>query len=131
MGTALLFLLSKKFSHLKYFDKVRNYKTNKIIDLINKQNYIVLYLCYCSIFIPGCLITVSLGFAGRSLKNFLPGMVLGKMTIFAVASYIGYDIKGLIHNPIKILIILSIMIVLFFIGKKISYKISNNQTINI
>ena len=58
-------------------------------------------------------------------------MVLGKMTMFLVASYIGDDINGLIHNPIRIIIIVMMVIVSFFIGKKISSQISNNKSQNI
>ena len=122
LGTLALFLLANKFRNLKYFDKLRNDKTLKITNWINKQNYIVLYLCYSSIFLPSCLITISLGFAGRSLKDFLPGMVLGKLTLFAIVSYIGYDISGLINNPIRILIVIAMIVISFLIGKKISSR---------
>ena len=81
-----------------------------------------MYLCYSSIFLPSCLITISLGFAGRRLKDFLPGMILGKITLFSITSYIGYDISGLVHNPIRILIVISMIVISFLIGKKISSR---------
>ena len=58
-------------------------------------------------------------------------MVLGKMTMFLVASYIGHDINGLIHNPQSILIILVMIAVSFLIGKRISFKITNTKSSNI
>lgn len=131
VGTLCLFLLANKFRHLKYFDKVRNGKTNKVANYINNQNYIILYLCYLSPFVPSCLVSIASGFLGKSLKSFLPGMVLGKMTMFLVASYIGYDINGLIYNPQRILIILVMIAVSFLIGKRISFKITNTKSSNI
>lgn len=131
LGTIGLFLLASKFKNLKYFDKLKNEKTDKITNWVRKQNYIVLYLCYASAFIPSCLISVSSGFSGKSLKSFLPGMILGKITMFGVASYIGYDITGLINQPIRIAIVLIMVVVSFLIGKKISSTMANNKTVNI
>ena len=48
-----------------------------------------------------------------------------------MASYIGHDINGLIHNPQSILIILVMITVSFLIGKRISFKITNTKSSNI
>lgn len=127
MGTVVLFLLANKFRNLKFIAKMRNEKTEKVTNWINKQGYIVLYLCYSSPFIPSCLISISSGLAGKNLKDFLPGMVLGKMTLFAIASYIGYDINGLLHNPIRIVIIVIMIATSFLVGKKISSRMTDDE----
>ena len=115
--------IANKFRNLKYFKKLKNDKTDKISKWIDKQNYIVIFLCYSNPFLPSCLITASLGFLGKSLNNFIPGMVLGKTAMFSVASYLGHDIHNLIHNPSKILIVLVMLAISFFIGKKLSKSI--------
>ena len=98
LGTILLFLLSKKFSNFKFLNKFKNEKTDKITNWARKQNYIVLFLCYSCPFIPDCLISICSGFSGKSLKSFIPAMMLGKLTMFSVAGYIGNDIQlSLIH----------------------------------
>ena len=120
LGTILLFLLASKFRQLKYFKKLENEKTEKVTNWIKKQNYIALYLCYSSIFVPSCLISIASGFSGKPLKYFIPGMVLGKVALFSIASYIGNDIIGFISNLAKIIFVIVMILASFFIGKKIS-----------
>lgn len=128
LGTTILFLLANKFSNLNYFKKLRNNKVEKTINWIKNQNYIVLYLCYASPFIPGCLVSISSGFSGKELKSFLPGMILGKLTMFTIAAYVGHDINGLIVNPERIVIVSIIVMVAFIIGKKLNFKMIENAS---
>ncbi len=59
--------------------------------------------------------------------NFLPGMLLGKITMFSIASYIGYDFQKIISSPEKIVGIILIILLSFLIGKTITNKIENNK----
>ena len=45
-------------------------------------------------------------------------MVLGKVALFSVASYIGNDIIGFISNPAKIIFVIVMILASFFIGKR-------------
>ncbi|MGL6106730.1 hypothetical protein [Romboutsia sp.] len=63
--------------------------------------------------IGSCLVTIASGFSGRTLKSFAPGMILGKVTMFAVASFVGYDINALITNPERIVIVVVMIIASF------------------
>lgn len=120
LGTIMLFLLARKFSNLKFIQKLQNEKTLKVSAWIRTQNYLVLFVCYSCIVIPSCLVSISSGFSGRTLSSFVPGMVLGKLTMFTVASFVGYDIIGLIDHPERIVIVLIIVTSSFIVGKKIS-----------
>lgn len=129
LGTLVLFIIARKFSNVKFIKKLQNDKTDKVTNWIKNQNYIVLFLCYSCVFIPGCLVTVASGFSGRSLKSFIPGMVLGKITMFAVASFIGYDINLLFTNPERIIVVLLMVVVSFIIGRKMSLNMYEDKCI--
>lgn len=120
LGTVILFLLARKFSNLNFIQKLQNEKTMKVTKWIRKQNYLVLFICYSCIVVPSCLVSISSGFSGRSLGSFAPGMVLGKLTMFSVASFVGYDITGLIDHPERIIIVFIIVALSFIVGKRIS-----------
>lgn len=126
LGTLILFLLSKKFSNLEYFNKFKNDKINKITEWIRNQSYIVLFLCYASTFVPSCLISISSGFSGKTLKSFLPGMILGKLSMFSVASYIGNDMQGILQKPQRLIVIGLIVCISFIIGKKLTLRMENS-----
>ena len=125
IGTLFLFILAHKFRHIKYFNKIKNERTMRITNWIKNQHYFVVYLCYSSPFVPSCLVSIASGFSELKLENFVPGMILGKMTMFAVVSYIGYDLEGLIRNPERLLVIALIMLISFFLGKFLSKKMFN------
>lgn len=129
-GTVILFLLARKFSSLKYFDRLRNEKTDKITNWLKNQNYVVIYIAYACVFVPDCLVSISSGFCGKTLKSFAPGMILGKITMFSVACYVGNDLFGLINHPEKIVIVLLMIGASFIIGKKMSNTMTGNNTVN-
>jgi hypothetical protein len=54
-------------------------------------------------------------------------MVSGKMVMFMVASYIGDDLIGFIKSPLKIVFVTILVIISFFIGRKINSKIENKH----
>ncbi len=127
LGTIALFLVASKFSYIKYIEDAKNEKTEKITKWVKNQNYIVIYLCYASAFIPSCLVSISAGLSNMDARRFIPGMILGKITMFSIASYVGYDLEGVLINPKKIVILVLIIIISFLIGKKITDKMSNTS----
>lgn len=130
LGTLIVFLVARKFSNLKYINRLRNEKTDKVTNWLKNQGYIVTYLCYACVFVPDYLVNLSSGFSGKSLKSFVPGMVLGKITMFSVACYIGNDIAGMIIHPERIVIVLLMVVASFVIGKKISNKVMNSSMVS-
>ena len=130
LGTALLYILANKFSHIEYFKKHKNKRLYKITSWVKKQHYIVIYLCYSNPFIPSCLVSIASGFSGIEYTRFIPGMTLGKLTMFILASYIGDDIEGLIKNPAKIVVIVAIIVGSYFLGKVITKKMDSQEEHN-
>lgn len=126
LGTILLYLLSSKFSHIPFFEKYKTSRIDKITKWIRRQHYIVIYLCYSSPFVPSCLLSIASGYSQVDYKEFALGMIMGKVTMFVAAGYIGYDIEGLINNPEKIIIILVMILVSYIIGKVITNKMNKN-----
>lgn len=128
LGTTLLFLLARKFGHLKYFEKYKSNKTTKIINWVKSQNNFIMVLCYSCPFIPGCLVSITSGFCNKALENFIPGMIVGKLILFTVASYIGDDIFGFLGSPIKIAGLCLLIIISFLIGKRVNSKMQDKNT---
>lgn len=127
VGTSILFLLAKKFSHLKVLEKIRNDKIDKVINWIKEQGFVTLFIAYSCPFIPGCLVTIASGISGKDLYSFVPAMASGKFVMFMVASYIGNDLTGFIKSPIKIIFVAILVIVSFIIGRKINARIESKH----
>lgn len=126
-GTTILFLLSSKFSDIKLLEKIRNNKIDTAINWVKEQGFSTLFIAYASPFIPGCLVTIASGISKKNLYTFVPAMVSGKIVMFMVASYIGDDLIGFIKSPLKIVFVTILVIISFFIGRKINSKIENKH----
>lgn len=122
IGTSILFLIASKFSSVKYLDKLKNDKTEKIMGWVKSQGFITMFICYSCPFIPGCLVTLASGFSGKKIDRFLPGMICGKFVMFVVSSYVGNDISGFISSPFKIIMVALLTLISFIIGKRINAK---------
>jgi uncharacterized membrane protein YdjX (TVP38/TMEM64 family) len=127
LGTYFLFLLSNKFGHLKLFEKIENNKVDKAIKWVKEQGFATLFIAYSCPFIPGCLVTISCGISDKDTESFLPAMVSGRIVMFLVASYIGNDLTGFIHSPIKIIFVSLLIVASFLIGRKINSKIESKH----
>ena len=124
-ATYLLFLLSNKFGHLKVFQKIEknNDKVDKVIKWVKYQGCVTLFIAYSCPFIPGCLVTIACGISEKKADSFVPAMISGRIVMFLVASYIGNDLYGFLHSPMKIIFVSLLIVVSFLIGRKINNKI--------
>ncbi|MEG2786195.1 MAG: VTT domain-containing protein [Romboutsia sp.] len=126
-ATYLLFLLSNKFGHLKIFKNIENNKVDKVIKWVKDQGFATLFIAYSCPFIPGCLVTIACGIAEKNTESFVPAMISGRMVMFLVASYIGNDLSGFLHSPIKIIFVSTLILISFFIGRKVNSKIESKH----
>lgn len=127
LGTISLFLIFKSFGESKFFLKYKNNKVEKVTDWIKNQNKMILYICYASSFVPSCLISISSGISDMKLRDFAPSMILGKISLFFVASYIGNDLEGVIKSPIKLTVIILIFVFMFIVANKVNKKMEEKN----
>lgn len=129
LGTIVLFILCKKFSNTKLMNKLKSHKVLKMMNWVKEQGVIPMMICYSCPFVPGFLVSIASGISDKSFKSFAKGMVLGRIILFTITSYIGSDILGFIRNPIKVIIIVLLFIGSFVIGKKLAGKMDEGQEI--
>ncbi|MEN2256893.1 VTT domain-containing protein [Paraclostridium benzoelyticum] len=122
-GTYLLFLLSNKFSHIKIFERIENNKVDRAINWVKHQGFATLFIAYSCPFIPGCLVTIACGVSNKSRESFVPAMISGRILMFLIASYIGNDLLGFIHSPMRIIFVAALTIISFLVGRKINTRI--------
>ena len=82
-----------------------------------------MFIAYSCPFIPGCLVTIACGVSNKSSESFIPAMVSGRILMFLVASYIGNDLVGFLHSPMKIIFVTVLIIISFLVGRKINARI--------
>lgn len=124
LGAILLFYLSAKCSHFKFFQKHRNKRIDKLMEWIKKQGFKVICIIYSCPFVPGFLVTIASGFSGKDIKSFIPGLISGKFIYFFVVSYVSYDIQGLMRSPWKLIVLILMICISWIVGKRLNLKLN-------
>lgn len=127
LGTISLFLLVSKFNNNRLFTKLRNYKTEKAIKWMEKQEFKLLFIAYLCPFIPSFLVTITSAFCKIEARRFIPAMLAGKFVMFLVISYPSSDIKGFINSPIKIALFLLLAFLSWKVGNKVNSSLEEEK----
>ncbi|WP_226682612.1 TVP38/TMEM64 family protein [Sutcliffiella horikoshii] len=102
---------------------LRKNKIRKMMSWIERHGFGPIFLLLCFPFTPSFLINVVAGLSKIKFYQFFLALVAGKMVMIFTISYIGYDIISFIRAPIKTAIAITIMLVLWFIGKKVELRL--------
>lgn len=120
IGSIIVFLIFRKLSQKRLGKFIqRHEKVRKLMNWIEKHGFGPIFLLLCFPFSPSALINIVAGISRVSIYQFILAVLLGKMIMIFVISYIGYDITALIYNPIKTVVAVVVIIVLWFVGKKL------------
>lgn len=122
-GVISVFLLVKKLVHLDFFQKRKTKKVENIIYKIQKSQFMVIFLFYTIPVLPSSMMTIAAAFCDINLKDFVVPMLFGKFLMMFMASYIGSDIEGFIHSPLKICVVSIIVIVSYWMANRMKKDI--------
>lgn len=67
--------------------------------------------------------TIAAAFCDIKLKDFVVPMMFGKFLMMFTASYIGSDLVGFIHSPLKIFVVAIIVIGSYLLANKMNKDI--------
>lgn len=128
VGSLLLYYIANRFSRANIFEKYRKKeKTKRLSEFIKKQGFNIIFISYVCPFIPDFLVTITSGFVGLDIKNFVSGMVCGKFVMFLLISYIGEDVCAFFSSPIKVILLSIVILVAWILGSYINDRIHNTN----
>lgn len=123
-GALLVFLIVRKLGQQRFFRFLARHKKIKaLINWVERHGFGLMFLLLCFPFSPSALINIVAGLSRVSIYPFVLAVLLGKLIMIFTISFIGYDIKSLIQQPLKSVFVLFLMVVLWYIGKKIEIRI--------
>jgi uncharacterized membrane protein YdjX (TVP38/TMEM64 family) len=124
LGSLLLFLLIRNFRQHRFFSFLnRHRKIRKSMSWIERKGFGPIFLLFCLPFSPSALINIVAGLSKISKKQFILALVLGKVVMIFVISYIGYDLLSFIHKPTKTLIVVCVVFILWYVGKRVEVRL--------
>lgn len=124
LGSLLVFTVIRRFGRSRFFSFVNKHpKVRKAMSWIERKGFAPIFILFCFPFTPSALINVVAGLSRISRRQFILALSLGKLVMIFILSYIGYDLVSFIHNPVKTVIVIGIVFLLWYVGKKIEVKL--------
>ncbi|MFF2752218.1 TVP38/TMEM64 family protein [Psychrobacillus sp. NPDC058041] len=126
-GAYTVFLVIRKYGRARVLGFItRHEKIQKLILWVERNGFGPLFLLICFPFTPSALVNIVAGLSNIKKKTYLWTVTLGKMIMILVVSFIGSDIKALVTQPVRTIIVVLIVVMLWFVGKSVEKRINNN-----
>ncbi|MEY8348536.1 hypothetical protein COI93_10060 [Bacillus cereus] len=124
LGALIVFSVIRRFGRSRFFSFVNKHpKVRKAMGWIERKGFAPIFILFCFPFTPSALINVVAGLSRISRKQFVLALALGKLVMVFILSYIGSDLTSFIHKPVKTIIVLGVIFILWYVGKKIEVKL--------
>lgn len=128
IGAFLVFSLVRKYGQKRFMSFLKNHaKVKKIVDWVDKKGFSLLFILLCFPFTPSSVVNVVAGLSKVSIYQYGLAVMTGKMVMIFMISYIGYDIPSLFLKPGRTAVVLVIILVLWFAGKRVEALLANRM----
>lgn len=122
-GAYTVFWLVRKFGHRKIFRFITERKTvKKLIRGVEYQGFTPLFVLLCFPFTPTSIVNVVAGLSKLKKKYYLFTIMGAKIIQLFVISWIGSDLHALITQPMRTVIVLLLIAVLWVGGKYVEKR---------
>ncbi|RHW39887.1 TVP38/TMEM64 family protein [Lysinibacillus yapensis] len=120
LGSYAVFLLVRRFGkHPRFRKFIEKEKVQKLINWVDMRGLSPLFILLCFPFTPSVLVNIVAGLSHIKKKYYLIVLMAGKFIMIASMSVLGYDLKALITDPIKLIFAGVGIFLLWIIGKGI------------
>lgn len=128
IGAILVFFIIRKIGRRRFFNFITKHpKVKKLMNWVERHGFGLIFILLCFPFSPSSIINVVAGLSRVSTPQFILAVMLGKLIMIFTISFIGYDIRSLIEQPFKTAMVLILIFILWYIGKKIEVKIHTEE----
>ena len=119
-GTFTVFLICKKFVNTIRMKKLKSRKSvQRLISFIDRQGLIPLFVLLCFPFTPNTLINIIASLSHIKIKYYFFVLVISKLISITILGLMGKEIFTIFTNPLRALIMIVLLVVLWFISKKV------------
>ncbi len=131
LGALIVFLLVRRYGETRIFRFLRkNRQVNRLTKWVDRHGFGPLFILLCFPFTPSAVVNVVAGLSSISIAQYMLAVVTGKMVMIFTISFIGYDIISLVKQPIRTVIVVAIIFVLWLVGKRIEIHLNKKMELD-
>jgi uncharacterized membrane protein YdjX (TVP38/TMEM64 family) len=128
LGAIIVFLVVRRLGKKRFFKFLsRNNQVQKLMGWVERHGFGPLFLLLCFPFSPSAVINVVAALSRVSISQFILAVLTGKMVMIFIISFIGYDIKSLIQQPIRTAIVAFVIFILWYVGKRVELYLNTKE----
>lgn len=125
IGSYVVFLLIRKYGRNRFLQFLTKKKrVQQLIQWVDRNGFGPLFLLICFPFTPSALVNLVAGLSHMKKTYYLVTLMAGKLVMIFTISFIGYDIKALLTNPIRTAIVAVIIFLLWIVGKAFEKRLN-------
>lgn len=125
LGALLLFLFIRRFGQKRLFSFLAGHpKVQRLMEWVEHHGFGPLFLLLCFPFTPSAVVNIVAGLSKISMYKYMLAVFIGKMVMVFTISFVGYDLQSLITKPYRTAIVLAVIFILWYFGKRIEIKLN-------
>ncbi|ADF37504.1 TVP38/TMEM64 family protein [Priestia megaterium] len=130
VGSLLVFLIFRKYGQARFLHFIsRHAQIRKIMIWVERHGFGPLFIMLCFPFTPSSAINVVAGLSRVSMAQFMLAVLAGKMVMIFMMSFIGADFVSFVKQPLKAVLVLVIIFVLWLVGKQIERRLNEKSKV--
>lgn len=124
-GALIVFLLVRKYGQKRILRFLKKHKqVQKLMKWVEKHGFGPLFILLCFPFTPSAVVNIVAGLSNISIAQYMLAVLTGKIVMIFTISFVGYDIRSLITQPIRTAIVALVIFILWYVGKIIEIKMN-------
>jgi uncharacterized membrane protein YdjX (TVP38/TMEM64 family) len=120
LGSFIMFLIFRRLSNSKYMKRLKQRKSaERLIKYIDEHGVIPIFILFCFPFTPSALVNLIASVTNIKSAHYFWVLALSKLVMISLVGWLGKDISTLFTNPLRITIVVIVVIIVWFIGRKV------------
>ena len=117
-GSYLFFLMIRKFGKYQIFRRIKEQtQVKKLIHWVDIRGFTPLFVLLCLPFTPVVVVNSVAGLSNIKKKYYFLTLFISKPIMIFLISYLGSDLRDILKSPVKIIISIVIVLIIWAIGK--------------
>ncbi|OIK14077.1 TVP38/TMEM64 family protein [Bacillus sp. MUM 13] len=127
-GALLVFWIFRKYGQRKALKFLHKHKqVQKLMNWVDRHGFGPLFLLLCFPFTPSAVVNIVAGLSRVKPMQYILAVLGGKMVMIFTISFVGYDLKSLIHKPVRTFIVFLVIFILWYAGKLIEGRLNKSM----
>ncbi|WP_342508935.1 TVP38/TMEM64 family protein [Sporosarcina sp. FSL K6-2383] len=125
VGSYVVFLIIRKYGRNRLLGFLtKKPRVQKLIRWVDGHGFGPLFLLICFPFTPSALVNLVAALSNMKKTYYLVTLMAGKLVMIFTISFIGYDLKALLTQPMRTIIVVLIIVLLWFVGKAFEKRLN-------